>query len=92
MSGTTSTVSTVSIIYTYYIVRELEGQKIMTNVASSKVELVRHLGPTTYYMNSSTTSIKVDKNNNVTPPTSISFTAHKLSTSNNSITDFTTGT
>lgn len=82
-SASEYTSKNVYITYTYYV----NG----ANVASSKMELTRASGTTTYYITPSVTSIKVDKSDNVTPST-ITFTASKLSTNDNKVTTYSSGT
>jgi hypothetical protein len=89
MLSTSSFVSeskNVYIQYTYYV----KGEP----VATTKFEVTRHTGPITYYLSSSVSTIKVNKNVNpatITPNT-VTCTAYSLDTSTNITSSFTTGT
>jgi hypothetical protein len=71
--------SSVFIKYTYFV----DG----VDMATAKVELVRHEGSTTYYMTPDITTLKLDTNGKLTP-TIISAKAFKLTTGDTNTTDF----
>ena len=83
--GDTSESKNVYIQYTYYA----KGKP----VATAKFEVTRHTGPTTYYLSSNVSTIKVNKN--VSPatitPDTVTCTAYSLDTSTNTNTRFTNG-
>ena len=83
--GDASESKNVYIQYTYYVKGKL--------VATAKFEVTRHTGPTTYYLSSNVSTIKVNKN--VSPatitPDAVTCTAYSLDTSTNTISNFTTG-
>lgn len=72
--------------YTYYV----KGDP----VATAKFEVTRHTGPITYYLSSSVSAVKVNKN--VSPatitPNTVTCAAYSLNTSTNAVSNFTTGT
>ena len=84
--GDTSESKNVYIQYTYYV----KGEPVVT----AKFEVTRHTGPTTYYLSSNVSTIKVNKN--VSPatitPDNVICTAYSLDTSTNTNTRFTNGT
>ena len=84
--GDASESKNVYIQYTYYV----KGKP----VATAKFEVTRHTGPTTYYLSSNVSTIKVNKN--VSPatitPDKVICTAYSLDTSTNTNTKFTNGT
>ena len=84
--GDASESKNVYIQYTYCV----KGEP----VATAKFEVTRHTGPTTYYLSSNVSTIKVNKN--VSPatitPNTVTCTAYSLDTSTNTISNFTTGT
>ena len=81
--GNSSESKNAYIQYTYYV----EGKP----VATAKFEVTRHTGPTTYYLSSNVSTIKVNKDATITPDT-VTCTAYSLDTSTNTNTKFTNGT
>ena len=81
--GDASESKNVYIQYTYYV----KGKP----VATAKFEVTRHTGPTTYYLSSNVSTIKVNKDTTISPEQVI-CTAHCLNTSTSTTTDFATGT
>ena len=81
--GNSSESKNVYIQYTYYV----KGEP----VATAKFEVTRHTGPTTYYLSSNVSTIKVNKDATISPPQVI-CTAHCLNTNTGTTTDFAIGT
>ena len=81
--GDSSESKNVYIQYTYYAKGKL--------VATAKFEVTRHTGPTTYYLSSNVSTIKVNKDATITP-NKVICTAYSLDTSTNTNTKFTNGT
>ena len=84
--GDTSESKNVYIQYTYYV----KGKP----AATAKFEVTRHTGPTTYYLSSNVSTIKINKNVNpaTITPDKVICTAYSLDTSTNTNTRFTNGT
>ncbi len=84
--GDASESKNVYIQYTYYV----KGEP----VATAKFEVTRHTGPTTYYLSSNVSTIKVNKNASpaTITPNNVTCTAYSLDTSTNTISNFTAGT
>ena len=80
--GDASESKNVYIQYTYYV----KGKLVVT----AKFEVTRHTGPTTYYLSSNVSTIKVNKDATITP-NNVICTAYSLDTSTNTNTKFTNG-